>query len=276
VRGSRFTWVPGEAIGRGALGSVIKGMDSRTGQVFAVKEVCFDSRDASDLKFKEELEREIEILRHLQHPNIVSYLGHDEIDGSLYIYLEYMPGGSMAQVLAQFGPYEEDLIRSHARGLLKGLEYLHTREPAVLHRDVKGANVLVGLDGTVKLSDFGCSKRTADTMSQTLKGSVPWMAPEVIKQNGQAGRRSDVWSFGCVLIEMATAKQPWGGFDNHMAAMFKIAMTQETPPLPESLSEVCQDFISQCTRREKTARPHASELLLHAFLRDVHIAEEVT
>jgi len=217
------------------------------------------------LKFKRSLEHEIDILRHLQHSNIVSYKGHDEIDACLYVYLEYMPGGSVAQALKQFGPFEESLVRWHSRGLLQGLEYLHTRQPTVLHRDIKGANVLLGLNGTVKLSDFGCSKRTADTMSRTLKGSVPWMAPEVIQQSGQAGRRSDVWSFGCVVIEMATAKQPWGGFDNHLAAMFKIAMSQETPPIPDSLSEACRDFIRQCTQREKASRPQAAALLLHDF-----------
>jgi len=274
IRGARVTWMPGETLGRGALGRVVKGMDTATGQVFAVKEVHFDGRDDTDLKFKRSLECEIDILSQLQHPNIVSYRGHDELGSCLYVYLEYMPGGSVAQVLAQFGPFEEPLVRSHSRGLLRGLEYLHTRQPAVLHRDIKGANVLVGLNGAVKLSDFGCSKRTADTMSRTLKGSVPWMAPEVIQQNGQAGRRSDVWSLGCVVIEMATSRQPWGGFDNHMAAMFKIAMSKETPPVPDGLSEECQDFIRQCTRRDKASRPQATALLQHGFVRDMPEAQD--
>merc|ERR1712048_524676 len=165
--------------------------------------------------------------------------GHDCIDHSLYIYLEYMPGGSVAQVLSQFGAFDESLIATYSRELLGVLVYLHTRQPVVLHRDIKGANILVGIDCRVKLSDFGCSKRTADTMSQSLKGSIPWMAPEVIQQTGY-GRRSDVWSFGCVIIEMATAKHPWGSFDNPMAAMVRIAMSDLTPPVPGTVSEACR------------------------------------
>merc|ERR1719414_1149544 len=199
-------------------------MDQETGQVFAAKEVQINQADEADLKFKRDLENEISIVRALKHPRIVSYLGHDNIDSCLYIYLEYMPGGSMAQVLAQFGALDENLLVLYTRELLEGLEYLHTRDPPVVHRDIKGGNVLVGLDCRVKLSDFGCSKRTQDTWSCTMKGSIPWMAPEVIKHTGY-GRRADIWSFGCVMIEMASASSPWGKFDNPMAAMHKIGMS---------------------------------------------------
>jgi len=181
--------------------------------MFAVKEVRIDRKLDTDVKFQSDLENEIEIYKELSHPHIVAYLGHDYIDSHLYIYLEYMPGGSVAQVLSQFGPFAEELIQRYAREILEGLEYLHTRDPLILHRDIKGANILVG-DGKVKLADFGCSKRTADTLSQSLRGSIPWMAPEVIQQTGY-GRRRDIWSFGCVLIEMATAKHPWHPSPSH-------------------------------------------------------------
>lgn len=266
IHGSR-SWVPGEVLGHGSLGSVFKALDQATGQLFAVKEVRIDRKDETDVKFKNELENEIGICKELEHPHIVLYLGHDYINSRLYIYLEYMPGGSLAQVLSQFGPFDESLIATYARELLEGLEYLHTREPRVLHRDIKGANILVGLDCRVKLSDFGCSKRTADTMSQSLRGSIPWMAPEVIQQTGY-GRRSDVWSLGCVIIEMATARHPWGTFDNPMAAMVKIGMSNSTPPIPDSVSESCRDLISQCTQRDKEKRPLAGSLLAHVFVRD--------
>jgi len=267
VRGSVMTWARGEILGHGSLGSVFKAMDQRTGQMFAVKEVRVDHRIDSDRKFRQSLENEISICKELHHPHIVCYLGHDYIDSSLYIYLEYMPGGSVAQVLSQFGPFDESLITTYARELLEGLMYLHTRSPVVLHRDIKGANILVGIDCHVKLSDFGCSKRTADTMSQSLRGSIPWMAPEVIQQTGY-GRRSDVWSFGCVMIEMATARHPWGSFDNPMAAMVKIGMSEATPPMPETVSKECQSFIGLCVQRDKTLRPHAADLLTHEFVQE--------
>eukprot|EP00930_Biecheleria_cincta_P093432 TRINITY_DN8379_c0_g2_i3.p1 TRINITY_DN8379_c0_g2~~TRINITY_DN8379_c0_g2_i3.p1 ORF type:complete len:780 (-),score=122.75 TRINITY_DN8379_c0_g2_i3:90-2306(-) len=268
IRGARgITWVKGQVLGHGTLGTVFEGLDQRTGQIFAVKEVRIDRKNNADVKLKTDIENEICIYKDLSHPHIVQYLGHDYMSDHLYIYLEYMPGGSVAQVLSQFGPFSEELLQRYAHELLEGLDYLHTRTPLILHRDIKGANILVG-DGKVKLADFGCSKRTADTLASSMRGSIPWMAPEVIQQSGH-GRRSDVWSFGCVCIEMSTAKHPWGHFDNPMAAMMRIGMSQEVPPVPEHLSEPCRDFIRNCVQRDKNLRPLASTLLQHEFVRDV-------
>lgn len=264
IKGS-FTWIKGEMLGRGSLGSVFRALDQRTGQMLAVKEVVIDKNDDNDLRFMKALANEISIAQALQHPHIVSYLGHDLIDSRIYIYLEYMPGGSIAQVLSQFGPLDESLIRIYTRGLLGGLEYMHSRSPPVLHRDIKGANILVGMDCRVKLADFGCSKRQADTLSFTTKGSIPWMAPEVIQQTGY-GRMADIWSFGCVIIEMASGAHPWGTFDNPMAAMVRIGMTEELPPLPPGLSKDCIDFITRCLQRDATKRSCAKDLLDHAFV----------
>lgn len=265
TRGTQCTWVRGDDIGSGSLGNVFKALNQRTGQIFAVKEVRIDKAVLQDVSYRETLENEVDLLRELRHPRIVSYLGHDRIDTSLFIYIEYMPGGSVNHVLFQFGAFDESLIATYTLDLLQGLEYLHTQQPRVLHRDIKGANILVGADCRVKLSDFGCSKRTTDTLSMSLKGSIPWMAPEVICQTG-AGRRSDVWSLGCVLIEMATASPPWGKLDNIMAAMRKIGMSKQTPPLPDCVSELCRSFISDCTQRDKLLRPTATTLLSHQFV----------
>eukprot|EP00439_Symbiodinium_sp_Y106_P026643 s4310_g3.t1 len=264
-------WIRGESIGRGSLGTVYQAMDQQTGELLAVKEVVINASDSADMKFKDQLENEIQI--ELKHPRIVAYLGHDYMGDSLFIYLEFMAGGSLAQALRQFGCFEESLLLAYTREMLEGLEYLHTRETPVVHRDIKGANVLVDLDCHAKLSDFGCSKRDNDTMSHTMRGSIPWMAPEVIKNTGY-GRKADIWSFGCVVIEMATAKSPWGSFDNPMAAMCKIAMSDATPPIPEGVSPACQDFIRLCTRRDPADRPDATRLLAHDILKNVIVEDD--
>merc|ERR1719506_3609452 len=140
------------------MGSVFKALDQSSGQIIAVKEVGIDERQADDLKFRKALEHEITIIQNLRHPRIVSFFGSDCIDGNLYVYLEYMPGGSLAQVLIDFGELDESLCAAYSRDVVEGLEYLHSRKPPVLPRGIKGANILVSLDCKVKLTDFGCSK----------------------------------------------------------------------------------------------------------------------
>ncbi|CAE6948090.1 ANP3 [Symbiodinium natans] len=157
-------WIRGESIGRGSLGTVYQAMDQQTGELLAVKEVVINASDSADMKFKDQLENEIQIVKELKHPRIVAYLGHDYMGDSLFIYLEFMAGGSLAQALNQFGCFEEPLLLAYTKEMLEGLQYLHNRETPVVHRDIKGANVLVDLDCHAKLSDFGCSKRSNDTM----------------------------------------------------------------------------------------------------------------
>eukprot|EP00933_Yihiella_yeosuensis_P016432 TRINITY_DN14046_c0_g1_i1.p1 TRINITY_DN14046_c0_g1~~TRINITY_DN14046_c0_g1_i1.p1 ORF type:complete len:835 (+),score=168.08 TRINITY_DN14046_c0_g1_i1:109-2613(+) len=266
VKGETFNWVKGELVGRGTLGRVWKALNRKTGELMAAKEVVLDPRDPDECKFRESLQNEIALYKDLNHPHIVSYLGNDFINNRLYIYLEFMPGGSISQVLSQFGPLEEPLIARYIGHLANGLDYLHTRDPPILHRDIKGANILVGLDRNVKLTDFGCSKRSGGTAIHTLKGSIPWMAPEVMRHS-VSGRKADIWSLGCLLIEMSTASAPWGDFDNCLAAMVRIAMSEETPPVPSNLSSTLQDLIVRCTRRTPEERPSASQILEHEFVK---------
>mmetsp|Transcript_70539 Transcript_70539/g.178546 ORF Transcript_70539/g.178546 Transcript_70539/m.178546 type:complete len:617 (+) Transcript_70539:63-1913(+) len=266
VQGALLHWVRGECIGHGASGTVYRALNQTSGQLMAVKEVHMDLQRKTDARFKEALENEIALMRDLRHPNIVAYYGCDWIGSSIFMYLEYMAGGSMARVLDQFGAFEESLIADYARQLLNGLEYLHTQNPYVVHRDIKGANVLLGVDATVKLADFGCSKREKETRSLTIGGSIPWMAPEVIA-HARYGRAGDIWSFGCLMIEMATAEPPWGEFDNLMAAMIKIGMSKEMPYMPEASSTIYRAFVRRCLNRDPGRRLSATELLNERFVR---------
>merc|ERR1711879_970510 len=155
------------------------------------------------------------------------------------------------------------------RDLLEGLEYLHSRSPPVVHRDIKSNNVLVGQDFCLKLADFGCSKCDDMTTSFTTVGSVLWMAPEVIRgQDGGHGRKADIWSLGCVFIEMVTAERPWSpkSFDNMWQAMKHIEGSEETPLIPKDLPEALHDLIVCCVQRSPSQRASASELLAKEFL----------
>ena len=103
-----------------------------------------------------------------------------------------------------------------------------------------------------------------DASTKAISGSVPWMAPEVIKRSGY-GRASDVWSAGATMIEMATASQPWPNLSNAFSAILKIASTTEPPPIPPTLSESAQDFLRRCLQVDSKDRPPVEELLETLF-----------
>jgi len=263
-----FGWTKGGLIGHGAYGCVFKAMEKRTGRIFAVKQAVVDLSCEEDRKYRDKLQNELNICKDLRHPNIVACLGFESTSSELNIYLEYVAGGSMSSLLTEFGALDGYMLRQATLGVLDGLNYLHTRSPPVVHRDIKGANILVGLDFCVKLADFGCSKRSDLTKSFTTTGSIPWMAPEVILQEDGHGRKADIWSFGCAMIEMASAEKPWGNgkFENAMFALRHISMSDATPPIPEALDELGQDLARLCTQRDPEKRPSAAELLEHPFL----------
>lgn len=267
-------WIRGKTLGSGSFGTVYKALDRETMQLCAVKESILEE---DSLKCKDRLDSELTICQNLRHANIVRYLGHEYSNGHLRIYLEYCAGGSMAAVLSEFGPLSPIALRKATQGTLEGLNYLHTRSPPVLHRDIKGANVLMDLHFNVKLADFGCSKCSSDTKSFSTVGTIPWMAPEVIDQKDGSGRKADIWSFGCLVIEMATAEKPWGNnaFGNIMFALNQIANSGLTPPVPADASGSCQELIRNCTRRDPAQRPSTTELLAHEYLRGKGSKEEV-
>jgi len=197
-------------------------------------------------------------------------MGSEIIDGNLFLYLEYVPGGSLGDLIRNFGPLSEKLIKIYIRQILKGLQYLHSK--GIVHRDIKAANVLLDTCGTVKLSDFGCSgqislssSHSENELLNSIKGSIPWMAPEVICQS-KYGCKADIWSLGCLIIELKTGKSPWGKLDNFIQALFKIGRSQALPEFPVDISDNLKDFLCMCINRSQDLRPDVALLLNHPFL----------
>jgi serine/threonine protein kinase len=246
------------------------GMNLDTGELMAVKQVVL-SESALNKQQVDALQREIDVMHELHHENIVQYLGSEFKDNKLNIFLEYQPGGSIATLLQRFNRLNEKIIRSFTRQILNGLDYLHSH--GIAHRDIKGANILVDLNGHVKLADFGASKKLADIASfsegcKTVTGSPYWMAPEVIQQGyggASYGRKADIWSLGAVIIEMATGKPPFHALAP-VTALFKIGSSPAVPPIPPDASTHLADFLKLCFQRDPKNRPPASELLRHPFI----------
>jgi len=242
-RQATFKWVKGRLIGKGTFGRVYLGMNTTTGELLAVKQVEVKQSKAGQDKDKlkemvKALDREIDTMQHLDHVNIVQYLGCERREYSISIFLEYISGGSIGSCLRKHGKFEEPVVSSLTRQTLSGLAYLH--HEGILHRDLKADNILLDTDGTCKISDFGISKKTnnvyGNDATNSMQGSVFWMAPEVIRSQGLGySAKVDIWSLGCVVLEMLAGRRPWAK-DEAIGAIYKLGSLNQAPPIPEDVS----------------------------------------
>ncbi|KAJ6733065.1 MITOGEN-ACTIVATED PROTEIN KINASE KINASE KINASE 5 [Salix koriyanagi] len=264
-------WQKGKLIGRGTFGSVYVASNRETGALCAMKEVEMFPDDPKSAESIKQLEQEIKVLIQLKHPNIVQYYGSEVVDDKFYIYLEYVHPGSINKYVHEHcGAITESVVRNFSRHIVSGLAYLHSMK--TIHRDIKGANLLVDASGIVKLADFGMAKLlTGQAADLSLKGSPYWMAPELMQAVMRKDASSDlalavdIWSLGCTIIEMFTGKPPWSEYEG-AAAMFKVM--RDSPPIPEILSPEGKDFLRCCFRRNPAERPTAAMLLEHRWLKN--------
>lgn len=272
-------WLKGALIGKGSFGTVYLALHTITGELMAVKQVesprtQMDAEAGEKRSVANAVRREIAFLRDLTHPNIVSYLGCGNSPDHMNIFLEYVPGGSVQMMLKSYGALPEPLIKSFVRQILQGLEFLHSLN--IIHRDIKGGNILVNDEGHVKISDFGISKKmeTTDFLAgvaaarrrPSMQGSVFWMAPEVVKQTTY-GFKADIWSVGCLMVEMMTGSHPYPDC-SQLQAIFKIGAGRIFPAIPEYASQDSRELLFQTFEVNQEFRPTAAELLLSPFQTD--------
>jgi len=295
-------YLRGKLIGQGSFGSVYLALHTTTGELMAVKQVELPSStgttnssalDAKKNTMVEALKHEISLLKVLKHPNIVQYFGSSTESSTLNIFLEYIPGGSIAKMLVDYGSFHENLVANFVQQILVGLAYLHSKD--IIHRDIKGANILVDNHGHVKISDFGISKRVQDSKTLlaseggagtlnagrrgaagllgasnrvSLQGSVFWMAPEVVRQTAYT-RKADIWSLGCLIIEMLTGSHPHPNC-SQLQAIFKIGgkgmSVDPAPEIPTAASPELRAFLKTTFAVDYEQRPEAQDLLEMPFL----------
>ncbi|KAH8695710.1 hypothetical protein GQ44DRAFT_832651 [Phaeosphaeriaceae sp. PMI808] len=248
----------GDCLGKGAFGSVYRALNWGTGETVAIKQVRLENLGAADLK---NMEMEIDLLKNLNHPNIVKYNGFVRSSESLYIILEYCENGSLHSICKNFGKFPENLVALYMSQALHGLLYLH--EQGVIHRDIKGANILTLKEGLVKLADFGVATKQSGLDQSSVVGTPYWMAPEVIELSG-ATTSSDIWSLGCTVIELIEGKPPYHKLQP-MQALFRI-VNDEHPPIPGSASPLLQQFLMECFQKNPTLRISAKRLLKHPWI----------
>lgn len=271
-------WQQGQFVGGGTFGSVYAAINLDSGQLMAVKEIRL--QDPSMIPtIAGQIRDEMNVLEVLDHPNVVSYYGIEVHRDKVYIFMEFCSGGSLTGLLEHGRIEDEQVIMVYALQLLEGLAYLH--ESGIVHRDIKPENILLNHNGVIKYVDFGAAKviaRQGKTMiagdatrakpNKSMTGTPMYMSPEVIKGEipGRPGA-VDIWSLGCVILEMATGRRPWSSLDNEWAIMYNIA--QGNPPqLPstDQLSSRGIDFLKKCFIRDPRTRASAPELLQHEWI----------
>ncbi|GAA5904546.1 serine/threonine-protein kinase [Sporobolomyces salmoneus] len=247
-----------EKLGQGAFGSVYKALNWSTGETCAVKQIDLSHIARSELP---DIMQEIDLLKNLHHSNIVQYRGYARTDSALYIILEYCENGSLSAIIKKFGRFPESLAGLYTLQVLQGLLYLH--DQGVIHRDIKGSNILATKEGNIKLADFGVATRVGGPSDSAVVGSPYWMAPEVVDQTG-ATTASDIWSLGALVIELLTGKPPYHFLDP-MPALFRI-VNDDCPPIPQGASAVVRDFLVQCFQKDGNLRIGARKLLRHPWM----------
>ena len=231
------------------------------------------------------MEAEINLMKKFVHSNIVRFYGCARVDQRLLVYMERISGGSLQQYYEKYGGgLPEGLIRSFTRHVLSALHYLHTAkapgwkegmEVGFLHRDIKCANVLVDESRLVaKLSDFGCSSaldQGADAVTERegesaeAAGTAMFLAPEVLRKPPTWTRAGDVWSLGCMVLEMTKGTWPWDPEEFGRCSKM-IESGNRKPAWPQACSPGLQSFFTACFEFNPTKRPTCAQLLDHSFL----------
>ncbi|XBW35393.1 hypothetical protein QEN19_000959 [Hanseniaspora menglaensis] len=288
-------WRKKDFVGGGSFGDVFSAINLDTGGILAVKQIKIQ-RSKNMEKIFPRIKDEMTVLEVLNHPNVVQYYGVEVHRDRVNIFMEYCSGGSLASLL-EHGRFEDEvIIQVYSLELLEGLAYLH--QSGVVHRDIKPENILLDRNGVVKYVDFGAAELVTKqgtkkigtrSMMHSSKSIVPgansssknnndmmgtpmYMAPENItgKKKGSRLGSDDIWSLGCVILEMATGKRPWANLDNEWAIMYHVA-AGHIPQFPtkDELSVGGVQFLSKMLKHNPDQRSTAVELLLDSWITEI-------
>ncbi|XP_022881479.1 probable serine/threonine-protein kinase SIS8 [Olea europaea var. sylvestris] len=247
----------GERIGIGSYGEVYQA--EWNGTEVAVKKLMKQDISGNALA---QFKCEVDIMLRLRHPNVVLFMGAVTIPPNLSILTEFLPRGSLYKLLHRPNIQIDEKRRIRmALDVAKGMNYLHTSQPIIVHRDLKTPNLLVDKNWVVKVCDFGMSRLQHHTFlsSKSAAGTAEWMAPEVLR-NEPANEKSDVYSFGVILWELATLQVPWTGM-NSMQVVGAVGFQGRCLDIPLTVDPLVAEIISDCWNRNPQARPSFGQII---------------
>ncbi|EDO18766.1 hypothetical protein Kpol_1028p40 [Vanderwaltozyma polyspora DSM 70294] len=292
-------WQKRQFIGSGTFGNVFSAVNLGSGEILAVKEIKIQDSKTMEKIFPL-IKEEMSVLEMLNHPNIVQYYGIEVHRDKVNIFMEFCEGGSLASLL-EHGRIEDEMVtQMYSLQLLEGLAYLH--QSGIVHRDIKPENILLDFNGIIKYVDFGAARKLVESNSKfittsnksdaeddqdttkmssikndgngvmNMVGTPMYMAPEAITGSPSKGKfgADDVWSLGCVVLEMVTGKRPWANLDNEWAIMYHVA-AGHIPPLPanDELSTIGFKFLRRSLQQNPSTRATAVELLTDPWIVEI-------
>ncbi|CAH1129587.1 unnamed protein product [Ceutorhynchus assimilis] len=265
-----------EEIGRGSFKTVYRGLDTQTGVAVAWCELQEKKLNKAE---RQRFREEAEMLKKLQHPNIVRFYNYWESSAAkkknIVLVTELMLSGTLKTYLRRFKKINPKVLKSWCRQILKGLAFLHSRSPPIIHRDLKCDNIFItGTTGSVKIGDLGLATLKNRSFAKSVIGTPEFMAPEMYEEHYDEG--VDVYAFGMCMLEMATSEYPYSECTGPAQIYKKVISGVKPASFEKVQNPEVKDVIENCIRPRKEDRPKVKDLLQHAFFEeDVGLKVEV-